>query len=53
MVGGAAPSIPDYHVFYSDPLPGQEHHGGSSVLVRRDIPFTSLNLSPPVLAVAV
>lgn len=47
LAGDAAPSgSPDYHVFFFFyPFPGQGHHGSTAVVVRRDVPFTSLNLS--------
>ena len=53
MVGVTAPASPPcYHAVYCTP-PGQGHRGGSAVLVRRDIPFNLVHLSPPLQAVAI
>ncbi|KAK3894956.1 hypothetical protein Pcinc_001312 [Petrolisthes cinctipes] len=54
MLGDYIPaSPPAYSAFYSNSFEGQGHHGGSAILVRRDIPCTSLELDTPLQAVAV
>ncbi|KAK3887520.1 hypothetical protein Pcinc_008375 [Petrolisthes cinctipes] len=54
MLGDYIPaSPPAYSAFYSNSFEGQGHHGGSAILVRRDIPCTGLELDTPLQAVAV
>ncbi|KAK3878738.1 hypothetical protein Pcinc_016648 [Petrolisthes cinctipes] len=54
MLGDYIPaSPPAYSVFYSNSFEGQGHHGGSAILVCREIPYTSLELDTPLQAVAV
>ncbi|KAK3896294.1 hypothetical protein Pcinc_000038 [Petrolisthes cinctipes] len=54
MLGDYIPaSPPAYSVFYSNSFEGQGHHGGSAILVRRDIPCTSQELDTPLQAIAV
>ncbi|KAK3878759.1 hypothetical protein Pcinc_016571 [Petrolisthes cinctipes] len=54
MLGDYIPaSPPAYSALYSNSFEGQGHHGGSAILVHRDIPCTSLELDTPLQAVAV
>ena len=54
MLGDSSPSSPPgYRVFYSVPLAGQGHHGGTAILVRADVPFVPLQIHSPLQAVAV
>ena len=46
------PSPPGYRAFYSS-LPGQGHSGGTAILVRNDIPYTSLHLNTPLQAAVI
>ena len=47
------PSPPGYNTFYSNPIPGQGHHGGTAIMVRSDVPYTTLQLNTNLQAVAV
>ena len=54
MIGAYTyPSPPGYSTFYSNPLPGQGHHGGTAIMVRSDVPYTSLQLNTNLQAVAI
>lgn len=46
-------SPPGYRSFYSQPVPGQGHHGGTAILVRSDVPCVFLQCNSPLQAVAV
>ena len=46
-------SPPGYRGFFSSPIPGQGHHGGTAIFVRTDIPFIPVPLQSPLQAVAV
>ena len=46
-------SPPGYRAFFSTPIPGQGHHGGTAIFVRSDIPFVPHQLHTPLQAVAV
>ena len=45
--------LPGIIVFLVVPIPGQGHHGETTVLIRSDIPSTPVQLQSPLQAVAV
>ena len=54
MVGASTPSSPPgYNAFFSTPIPGQGHNGGSAIFVRRDIPTVPIQITSSLQAVAV
>ena len=54
MVGASTPSNPPgYNAFFSTPIPGQGHNGGSAIFVRRDIPTVPIQITSSLQAVAV
>ncbi len=54
MVANFTPGSPlGYHAYYSDPLHDQGHHGGTAILVRRDVPFSYLIRATPFQDAAV
>ena len=54
MLGDSThPSPPGYRAFFSTPIPGQGHHGGTAIFVRSDVPFVTLQLRSPLQAVGV
>ena len=54
MLGDLTPSSPPgYRAFYSTPIPGQGHHGGTAIFVRLDVPSVPLQLHSPLQAVGV
>ena len=53
MLGDATHSSPPgYRAFYSTPIDGQGHHGGTAIFVRTDVPSVPLQLQSPIQAVA-
>ena len=46
-------SPPGYRAFFSIPVPGQDHHGGTAIFIRSEVPFVPQQIHTRLQAVAV